>query len=406
LQQSHNAAVGRAWIIWLIAPMVALTAASTDIYLPSLPGVAADFHASSHQVQLTLSAFMYGYGATQLICGPLSDRFGRRPVLVAGLLLYVAATIGCLFAPTIEWLIALRFVQAIGACAPPVIGRAVVRDVFASDQIARAFSSIAMVFTMAPIAAPMVGGYLEGSFGWRANFVMLMAIGVALLGATHMLLKETNPHINPLALRPSRLVGNYVTMLANRRFLGYALCMGVSFSGVFAYISESPFILIDLVGLSPEAYGTAFGLVAIGFGLGSFACGRLAHRHGVDGTIAIGIVCYIIAALTLNALALAGILNVYAICLPMTGVSIAIGLIMPNCQAGAVSPFPMMAGAASALIGFMHTTLSSSTGLTVGRLHDGTQFPMTLATLVCGVVLVALFFGLIRRRAADQSRIG
>ena len=378
--------------------MVALTAASTDIYLPSLPGVAADFHASAHQVQLTLSAFMYGYGATQLICGPLSDRFGRRPILVAGLLLYVAATIGCLFAPTIEWLIALRFIQAVGACAPPVIGRAVVRDVFPADQIARAFSSIALVFTMAPIAAPMVGGFLEGAFGWRANFLVLMAIGVGLLGATYMLLKETNRHMNPLALRPSRLVGNYLTMLTHRRFLGYALGMGVSFSGMFAYISESPFVLIQLVGLSPEGYGTAFGLVAIGFGIGSFAAGRLAHRHGVDGTIAIGIVCYIVSALVLNGLALAGILDVYAICLPMVGVSIAIGLIMPNCQAGAVSPFPMMAGAASALMGFMHTTLSSSTGVAVGQLHDGTQLPMTLTTLVTGSVLVAVFFGLIRAR--------
>ena len=126
--------LGRRWIIWLIAPMVALSAASTDIYLPSLPGVAADFGASSQQAQLTLSAFMYGYGTAQLICGPLSDRFGRRPVLIGGLVLYLAATAGCLFAPSIEWLIGLRFVQAVAACTAPVIGRAVVRDVFPTDQ--------------------------------------------------------------------------------------------------------------------------------------------------------------------------------------------------------------------------------------------------------------------------------
>ena len=395
--------LGRRWIIWLIAPMVALSAASTDIYLPSLPGVAADFGASSHQAQLTLSAFMYGYGVAQLICGPLSDRFGRRPVLIGGLVLYLATTAGCLFAPSIEWLIALRFVQAVAACTAPVIGRAIVRDVFPTDQIARAYAHISIVFAIAPIAAPMVGGYLESAFGWRANFVMLMAIGAALLAATLLLLAETNQHKNPLALRPSRLIGNYALMYGNRRFLGYALGMGVAFSGVFAFISEGPFLLIDLLGLSPQGFGIVFGLVAIGFGIGSFACGRLAPRHGIDGTIAIGIACYLAASLIVNGFALAGVVSVYAICVPMVGLSIAIGLIMPNCQAGAVMPFPAMAGAASALLGFTHTTISSSTGAAVGWLHDGTPLPMTLATLACGLLLVVLFCGLIRR---GQSRIG
>ena len=383
--------------------MVALSAAAIDLYLPSLPGIAAHFGASIHEAQLTLSAFLYGYGATQLICGPLSDRFGRRPVLIGGLLLFLAATVGCLFAPSIEWLIALRFVQAVGACAAPVMGRAIVRDVFSREQMARAFSYIAMAFTAAPIAAPMVGGYLETAFGWRANFIALVVVGVSLLAATALLLGETNRHKNPLALTPRRLVGNYALMLGSRRFLGYALAMGIGFSGVFVYIIESPFVLIELVGVSPQWYGIAFGLAAAGFGIGSFACSRLAPRHGIDGTIGIGIACYVVSALVLNGLALGGELTVAAICLPMAGISFSIGLIHPNVQAGAIAPFPAMAGAASALVGFLHTTLSSSSSIVIGWLHDGTQFPMTLTTLVTGALLLLLFFGLIRPAAA-QSR--
>jgi len=384
----------------LLTFLVALGPISTDLYLPSLPSIARDFGSSTAQVQLTLSVFLAGFAAAQLIYGPLSDRFGRRTALLIGLLTYIAATLLCTFADSIEALILGRFLQALGGCVGPVVGRAVVRDVYGREEAARVLSYMALAMALAPALGPILGGYLEVWLGWRANFAALLCIAVIGLTGTLIVLPETNRWLDETATRPKRIAANFAALLRDPGYLGYLLLVATSYSGIFAFISGSSFVLIDTLGLTPDLYGLSFAAFVAGYMVGTFLSGRLSRRLGLDRLIQIGCLFACLGGTAAVALAVAGVLSVGAILWPLFVFMIGTGLILPNAFAGAIDPYPKMAGAASALLGFCQMVIAACVGIAVGQSADGTALPMTLAIALAAFCGLAALYGLVRKQAA------
>lgn len=369
----------------LLTAMVALGPLSTDLYLPSLPTIGRALSADNAQVQLTLSVFLAGFAFSQLIYGPLADRFGRRPVILAGLTIYLLATLVCASAPDIEVLILARFVQAVGACVGPVLGRAVVRDIYGRERAARMLSYMGLAMALAPALGPILGGFLEVWFGWRANFAVLAVIAVSLLAATAAILPETNQWKNPDATRPGRLLATYLELLGHRSYLGYVFVVACSYAGIFSFISGSAFVLIGLLGLTPVVYGFCFAAIVVGYMIGTFLSGRLTLSLGLERLIQVGTLIQVLGGLGGVALYFAGIVSVASIVGPVAVFLLGCGLVMPNAQAGAIGPFPRSAGSASALLGFFQMGLAAVVGIAVGH-GSGTS----ALTMLAAVALVAL----------------
>ena len=230
-------------LMLFLAGVAAVGPLSTDMYLPSLPDMTRVFGVDVSMIQLTLSVFIAGFAAAQLVYGPLSDRYGRLPMLLGGLGIFFAASLACAFAPDIETLIGLRFIQALGASAGPVLSRAIVRDLRDREGAARMLSYLGAVMGFAPAAGPVIGGILHGAFGWQANFIALAALGGCAWLLVRILLRETLAHSDPHALDSRRLAANYAAILGDREFLGRGLTGAFAFSGLFAFISGSSFVL-------------------------------------------------------------------------------------------------------------------------------------------------------------------
>ena len=374
----------------LLTMVVALGPVSTDLYLPSLPAIGRNLTADQPSVQLTLSVFLAGFAACQLIHGPLSDRFGRRPVLLGGLALFLAASIGCAFAPTIDWLIAGRFLQAVGACVGPVVGRAVVRDVYGRERAAKVLAYMGAAMAVAPAVGPVLGGIMQHWLGWQANFALMALFGLAAIVGTALLLDETNVHRNPEATRPRRLLGNYATLIRHRAYVGYVMMMTCAYAGLFAFISGSSFVFIDYHGLSETAFGFCFAAAVVGYMIGTLLSARLSGRFTLEQSATAGAIVSAVSGCTAAGLGFTGIDGVAAILIPMACYMIGLGLVMPNAMAGAIGPFPKMAGAAAALGGFTSFGFAAIWGNAAARLTDGTPLVMTTALGLAGIgVLVA-----------------
>jgi DHA1 family bicyclomycin/chloramphenicol resistance-like MFS transporter len=386
----------------LLTALVAIGPVSTDLYLPSLPAVMRAFDADVASAQLTLSAFMAGFGLMMLVYGPLSDRFGRRPILLAGMALYGVASLFCLFAPSIHLLILGRFLQALGAACGPVLGRAVVRDIHGREGAARVLSYMASAMALAPAVAPILGGFLEAHFGWRSNFITLVGFGIAMLLALYLLLPETNRHRDDEALAPHRLYGNLLALLRDRRFMGYTLTLSFSFAALFSFISGSAFVLIDLLGVEPRHFGFCFACAVLGYMSGSLMAGRFTQRLGLDRMIGIGCWLGAVAALLLALLALFAPQHWAAVVGPVSLVFLAVGLVLPNSSAGAIGPFPQMAGTASSLMGFLQTGIGALAGVVVGHALRGDSLPMALVILAMALASAASFFLLIPRPSVKK----
>lgn len=386
----------------LLTALVAFGPVSTDLYLPSLPDIGRAFDTDVAMVQLTLSVFLAGFACAQLAYGPLSDRFGRRPVLLGGIATYFAASLFCLAAQSIEMLILGRFLQALGACCGPVLGRAIVRDVYPTPQAAKVLSYMASAMALAPAVAPIVGGWFHELFGWRSGFVLLAAFGAVLLVASALMLAETNTRPDPEAIRPSRMLANYLSLLTDRMYLGYVLTMSLAFAGMFSFISGSSFVLIDALGLSPGKFGFTFAVVVAGYISGGFIAARATGRLGLDRMIALGGALGTATAAVMAALAWSGVTGVIAVVAPMSVFFLSMALVLPNATAGAIGPYARMAGTASALAGFLQMGAGALAGLAVGRLHDGTARPMMTIILVTSLASLACFRLMVRARNAGN----
>ncbi|MCB1952098.1 MAG: multidrug effflux MFS transporter [Zoogloeaceae bacterium] len=363
----------------LLTTLVALGPLSTDFYLPSLPAMTAALGTDVAGTQLTLSIFLGGFAVGQLFYGPLSDRFGRRPLMLIGLGIFLVASIACALAPNIETLIAARFVQAIGACAGPVLGRTVVRDLYGPKDSARMLSYISAAMALAPLLGPVFGGWLSVIFSWRATFVFLVIYSALQTAATWRLLAESNLHPDPTAVQPRRILANYATLLRDTTYRGVLMCNGLAYAGMFAFISGAPFVFINLFGFSPQTMGLAFGLMVSGFITGTMSSGRLASRYGPDSILTAGVVIGSVGGAVMLLFAVTGWQHPVAIMVPMWLVTCGIGFIMPNATAIALAPWPTMAGAAASLMGFSQMALAAAFGIFVGHSFTDSTVPMAAA---------------------------
>ncbi len=392
----NRAAPSTTGVAVMVAVAFALLPLSTDLYLASLPALRRHFEIGVSQAQLTLSAFIVGFALSQLVYGPLSDRFGRRPVLLAGLAIYLAASLVAMVAPSIGWLIGARFLQAVGACAGAVIGRAIIRDIFGVTGAARMLGYITAVSSMGPIFGPMAGSLIEVAFGWRGAFAALAAVGGLLLAAVAWRLAESNAHLDPTATDVRHLAGNYRRLLADRRFLGYVGIVAFTYAGIFSFVSGSAFVLIEVLQVPTRYFGFIYGAAVLGYVSTNLVVGRIAMRVGVDRLLKAGTALCVVGGIAMAALALARIESVAAFMVPMFVFFLGAGFNMPSGMAGAIGPFAKMAGTASALLGFLQMVIGGLAGFAVGRLHDGTAVPTSIAIATAGVLTAVSFYALVR----------
>jgi len=388
----------------LLTALVALGQISTSIYIPSLPFLVDALDTTTADVNLTLSMFLYGFAVCQLVYGPLSDRFGRRPVLVAGVGLYVAASVACVFATTIETLIIGRLVQGLTACSGPVLGRAIIRDIYGPTRSAKVLATIGLALAISPAVAPIIGGYLQLWFGWRANFVFLGVVGISILAAVTALLAETNPYRDPRALDARRLFGAARSLVTDRRYWGYTLAVGFVFAGLMAFTAGSPFVFIKGLGLSPERFGMLSVFNVLGFVAGSLAAMRLTQRLGIDRLLLAGVGLSLAGGGVMAVIAATGHVGVVGVIAPMMVFAIGLGIVLPNGIAGALAPFPKIAGTASALLGFVQMVVAGSVSVAVGRFALASPLPMALAIAFTSAAAFAAFTMLVWRNRSEPTR--
>jgi DHA1 family bicyclomycin/chloramphenicol resistance-like MFS transporter len=375
----------RALLVTLGA-LVAFGPMSIDMYLPSLPSIARDFSVPLSEVQLTLSTFFVGFAGGQLVYGPLSDRFGRRPVLLAGIAAYVATSALCALSTGIAMLLAARLVQALGGGAGSVIARAVLRDLFESNRAAQAMSQLALITGLAPLAAPLVGGQVLLWLGWRAIFWVLTGFGALCLLAAASIVPETHPASRRQMLRLPAMLGGYLRVLGHRQALGNVLAGGCAFMGMFAYIAGTPFVYIELYGVSPQHYGFLFGLNVLGIMCGAYVNSRLVTRLGTGILLATGTAIVSVAGLALLALAWSGVGGLLGVVVPLFFYVGSINLISANSIARTLHHFPQIAGTAAAVFGTAQFGMGALAGVLVSQFHDGTALPMAAVIAASGVL--------------------
>lgn len=380
-------------LVLILGALTAFAPLSIDMYLPSFPTLEKDLRATSSAVQFSLAAFFIGLALGQAFYGPLADRFGRKRPLYAGLTLYVLASIGCALAPNIETLIALRFVQAVGGCAGIVIARAMVRDLFDHHSSAKVFSMLVLVLGVAPILAPVAGGYMLKYFSWRAIFVFLTVFGIGCLIASAFALKETLPdsarnnHSSPIR----NALHVYGQLLADRRFNGYALAGGVAQAGLFAYISNSPFVFIKLYGISEQSYSLLFGVNALGLIAASQINHRLLARWKPDEILSKVVLLIAGFGLLLLLMAMSGWGGMWGVWPPLFAFVTTLGFSFPNMIAGAMAHQADRAGSASALMGTLQFGAATLAGSLVGAFHNHSAVPMAAVIAGCGMSALALY---------------
>ncbi|OCW29900.1 MULTISPECIES: multidrug effflux MFS transporter [Pseudomonas] len=376
-------------IILILGALSAFAPLAIDFYLPGFPAMATAFATDEKHIQLTLAVYFGGLAIGQLIYGPLADRFGRRGPLLSGVTLFTLASFACAFAPSLEWLIGARFVQALGGCAGMVISRAVVSDKCDAVGSAKVFSQLMLVTGLAPILAPLAGGLMVGLWGWQSIFLALSIFSVMAAVAVAVGLPETFPAHQPRQPLSGSL-RRYGSLLSDRVYLGYALTGGISIAGMFAYIAGSPFVFIKLYGVPAEHYGWVFGSNAAGFILMAQVNARLLAKRGPAFLLSRTVWLYMLAALTLLGIAALRTDALWPLLVPLFICIASLGCILPNTSACAMAGQGARAGSASALLGCIQFGVAAGAASLVGVLHDGTAMPMAMVISLCGVLAVTI----------------
>jgi DHA1 family bicyclomycin/chloramphenicol resistance-like MFS transporter len=367
----------------LLALVTAIGPLSIDLYIPAMPEIGRLLDAPASLVQLTISVYLIGFAGGQIVYGPISDRYGRKPVLMAALLVFCAGTLACAVAPGIAALITTRAIQGFGASGAIVLPRAIIRDLYEGPRAGRELSIMAMIMGLAPIIGPVIGGALQTVFGWRADFLFILAAGMVAAMLSWRLLPETRK--SPTApLSFANVLRSYRLLLGHRGYLANITLAAISFCGLFAWISASPFVLQDLYGLSAFSYGLAFALAAVGFMAGTSLAATIVVRLGLDRTIGIGGI--VLAAGGFALLAAVGFLprSGVALALPVAVYLAGMGLIMPQAFASALQPFPHHAGAASALGGVIQQSAAAVAGAAVAHALGASAWPLAIAVASAG----------------------
>ena len=394
------------WLV-LLTVLIGLPRITLDMHLPALPAMADYFQTSDSQLQLTLTLYTLGSAISLLISGPLTDRFGRRPVLLAGLFLYVIATVACALADSLSVLIVARLFQALGGCCTTVIGRVIVRDYFDRHEQARLLGLISMAMAVSPMAAPVLGSLMLPFINWRGLFVLLGVIGALLYLVVYRRLPETRPP-QVAEAPPSNLLRLYGQLLRDRYFLRYSLAIGCVYSTYFPFISESSALLQRGFHLSATAYALVFAATISGYMLGANLFRRLVLRFEPDRLISAAIGLNVLGSVlfALTTTTLPG--EWLAIVLPMVVIMVSVGMVIPACQLAVLQPYGAIAGTASGLFFFIQMFLTAASSWATGLLSDGTSQPLVIMTAVASVLLVTTWLTLHeakcgRERAPDSA---
>lgn len=379
-----TAAASKPSLLILVA-ISAIGPLSLNILVPSMPGIQRGFQADYATVQLTLTLYLIGMAGCQLFYGPLSDRFGRRPVLLGGLCLYIVACIAAAAAPTIEVLIAARLAQAIGGTAGIVLSRAIVRDLYGRDQAASVIGYISVAWAVAPMLAPSIGGLLETLGSWRYSFLLLIGLGTVVLLACVRWLHETN-HNRAQGSGLAPLLEGYRWLVRRRRFWLYTLTLAFTSCVFFSFLGGAPYLMVEVMGRSPIEYGVWFIIVSLGWMAGNFLSGRYSQRLGVDLLLLAGSLLAAVASLVGLLLGTTGTLQPWMIFVPMTFAAMGNGMTMPNGFAAVVSLNPRVAGAAAGLAGCLQIGAGAVATQAVGILQRYETLAMFWMMVTCGVL--------------------
>lgn len=385
-------------IVLVLGALIALGPFSIDMYLPSFPVIERELHTTASLTQLTLAVYFAGMGLGQLVYGPLTDRFGRKPPLYAGLVVYVLASIACAFAPSIHALIALRFVQALGGAAGQVIARAVVRDLHVGAKAARMLAMLTLVMGIAPIVAPLLGGWILALAGWRVIFATLAVLGLGALVVMAVVLPETAKTRSRIDVRT--IGAGFRELARDRSFVAFTFAGAFAHAGMFAYIAGSPYVFIELFQLSPGAYGAIFGANALGLIVASQVNHRLLDRHTPARLLARSAGAIAAIGLALVVVAVTGVGGLLAIVASLFAYISTVGVIGANAIALAMDGQGARAGLASAVLGFLQFAIAAAAAALVGVLDDGSACPMAAVMGGCAIACWATT----RLRSAEASR--
>ena len=385
----------------LLAALSAVGPLTTDLYLPSLPDIVQKLGGTLAQGQLTISAYLVGFAVGQILYGPLSDRHGRKPVLIGAIALYCVASLLCAVSVSLPMLIGARALQALGGCGGIVLARAIVRDLYSGARAGRELSLIGSVMALAPVLAPVVGGVLQTAFGWRSAFVTLVIAGLSGIAIVWALLPETLQQRAAEPVSLGSMFNSYRIVARNRAYLAYLALGTTCYAGLFAWISAASFVLQDLYGLTPFDFGIAFALGSVGYMTGATLAARMVGAIGIDGTIGFGGLATTIGGLSMMAAVALGLTSAASLVLPMAIYLAGLGMVLPQAIAGAMTPFPERAGAASSLLGFVQQSVAAICGATVGWFLGHSAWPLAngLAFMGCASLLLWFMTRSVRARA-------
>ena len=395
----------RTTIILILGFLSAIGPFSIDMYLPGFPAIAKSLHTSIETVAYSLSSFFIGVCIGQVLCGPLLDRFGRKMPLYAGLLLYILATIGCVFTSSVQVLIVLRFFQAIGGCVGMVAPRAIIRDIFPVEESAKIFSYMILILGVSPIIAPTAGSYIITHFGWHAIFIILTVLAVLLLVAVIIWLPESKQPDPNYSLQPKPILNSFWIVLRQPQFFIYAVTGAISSAGLFAYLAGSPYVFMELFGTTEQQYGGIFALIAAGLITSSQLNNRLLKKYSSQQIVKTTLTIQTIAGLVLFAAAAVGWLNLYStIALIFIYLSCQ-GFNFPNSSALSMAPFTKHAGSAFALMGAIQMGVGALASAVVGLFIPHNALPMTGVMAACILLAwILLFFS--TRKITFNARAG
>ena len=384
--------INKTFLILILGLLSAIGPFSIDMYLPGFSAIATDLHTSVAHISLSLSSFFIGISVGQFIYGPLLDRYGRKKPLYIGLVLYIIASAGCALAASADMLITLRLVQALGSCVGMVASRAIIRDIFPVNEIAKVFSKLMLVIAVSPIIAPTLGGYLIVAYGWHIVFVVLAIMATLILVAIHFVLPESMEADATVSLRPSLIIKNYATVLRTPQFYTYAFTGAIAAAGLYAYIAGSPYVFIELFKVTEKQYGWIFAAVALGLITASQVNSLLLKKFTSQQIIRVAIFCQMLTGAVLFIGSANGLLNVYStIALIFLFLSCQ-GFIFPNTSALSMAPFHKNAGSASALMGGIQMIFGALSSMAVSALNNATAMPMTGVMALCSLTSVCILF--------------
>lgn len=386
------------------AALVAIGPLTMALYTPAMPALTAELGTTDAMVKLTLTAYFAGFALTQLVSGPLTDAFGRKPVTLAFLLLYLASSMLATFAPTVDWLIIARVLQGIGAAVGITVSRAIVRDQYTGQTSAQIMNTIGTMLALAPAVSPTIGGLILEFFGWHQIFYAMIVYGATLALAVLLFQRETNTARDRSHIRPGKVLRNYMTLLRDPRYMAPTLVIGLGLGNIYALATVQAFILVNVVGLSPSQYGLGMMLQSVSFMSGTLVTGRLLKRMDASKLLLPGMAGVLLACLLIATLTRIFEPTYLLVMGPTALFVFFIALLMPSTFTAALMPFPHMAGAASSLMGFFQFGSGIVGSLAIAALGDPV-LGMTTVTAVLPLIGIAGYL-LLRRRAADLADAG